>query len=240
MRVLLWVGFVFGAVLGAVLGVVAIFWVSLIRGKRAVHADGVLCRAEVTGGSPLDGPALVRLSGAFAPENTTGHDVLGLALRCQKRAVDDAADGDQDLLLGSFESFRTAEHDKGTTDAGDYLNNLYSSVTPWLYPQRGPITFHIGPLAPAPPRDRGADRDARLDADLAADRARLALRAGTPTTPGDVLAEIRLIAKLPIDQRALHESMFRTGRGVRPRGIRNGIRATVYPISQLARSLRGG
>jgi hypothetical protein len=111
-------------------------------------------------------------------------------------------------------------------------------VTPWTYPGHGPVTFHIRPLAPAPPRERGADRDARLDADLAADRARLALRVGDADR--DVVATIRLTARLPIDQRTLHESMFRTGRGVRPLGVRNGIRAAVYPISQFARGLRGG
>jgi hypothetical protein len=34
--------------------------------------------------------------------------------------------------------------------------------------------------------------------------------------------------------------MFRQGRAIRPVGFRNGVRATVYPISQLARRLRGG
>ncbi len=231
---LLAVGFVLGAMLGLMLGVVVIFWVSLVRGARAVHADGVLCRAEISGGA-LDGPALVRLSGAFAPQGTTGHDVLGLAIRCQRSAVDDARAGDQDLLLGTFESFATARRDEANTDAGDYLGNTYSSVTPWTLPGTGTVVFHIAPNAPAPPRERGADRLARLDADIAADRARLTLRSGAAE-----VAQIRLTARLAIDERQLRESMFRTGRGVKPRGFRNGIRATVYPISQLARRLRGG
>jgi hypothetical protein len=228
------IGFALGALLGAVLGVLVIFWVSLIRGKRAVHADGTICRAEVTG-APFDGPALVRLSGAFEGQDTTGHDVLGMAIRFQHAASDDAAIGDQDLLLGTFESFATARADEQRTNAGDYLGNTYSSVTPWSLPGRGPVVFHVAPLSPAPPADRAADRLGRLDADLAADRARLVLRDGD----GPV-ADIRLVARLAIDQRLLRESMFRTGRGVRPLGIRNGIRATVYPISQLARRLRDG
>ena len=54
------------------------------------------------------------------------------------------------------------------------------------------------------------------------------------------VAELRLIERLPIDGRALRVSMFRQGRAIRPVGFRNGVRATVYPISQLARRLRGG
>jgi hypothetical protein len=55
-----------------------------------------------------------------------------------------------------------------------------------------------------------------------------------------VIAELRLVERMPIDDRLLRASMFRQGRGVRPLGLRNGIRATVYPISQTARRLRGG
>jgi hypothetical protein len=95
-------------------------------------------------------------------------------------------------------------------------------------------------VAPAAlPADRGADRLARLDADLAADRARFELAVGT----GDArvaLAELRLIERIATDDRGLRASMFRQGRGVRPLGLRNGIRATVYPMSQTARHLRGG
>jgi hypothetical protein len=92
---------------------------------------------------------------------------------------------------------------------------------------------------PAQPADRGADRLARLDADLAADRARFDLVVGT----GDArraLAELRLVERIAADDRGLRTSMFRQGRGVRPLGLRNGIRATVYPMSQTARRLRGG
>ena len=74
--IVLWVLFAIGAVAGFVLGVVVIFWVSLIRGARAVHADGVVCRAELVArdalvGPRLAGPAIVRLSGAFEPQETT-------------------------------------------------------------------------------------------------------------------------------------------------------------------------
>jgi hypothetical protein len=245
MRILAAIGlavlFAAGAVLGLVLGPV-VFAVSGWRAARAVHADGVVCRAEITARDPcaarLAGPALVRLSGALAPQTTTGSDVLGLVIRMQRTASDDPARGDQDLLLGSFESFHTAGRDRARTDAGDYLANHYSTVTPWWLTGHGAVILRLVP-PPAAPASRGSDRLARLDADLAADRARFSLAVDTPAG-GSTVAELRLIARLAIDDRALRASMFRHGRGLRPLGLRNGIRATVYPISQLARRLRGG
>jgi hypothetical protein len=242
----LWVLFAVGAVAGFVLGVIAIFWVSLIRGARAVHADGVVCRAELIAHDALVGPrlagaALVRLSGAFEPQDTTGKDVLGLDLRLRRPAQAgslDATIGEQDLPLGTFESFITAARDRDRTDAVDYLDNRYSSVTPWWVPGVGPTVFHLLPPPPRP-RDRGADRLARLDADLVDDQARLGVSVEMNGGMIDV-AELRLIERLPIDGRALRVSMFRQGRAIRPVGFRNGVRATVYPISQLARRLRGG
>ena len=246
MRVLAAIGlmilFAVGAVLGLVVGLV-IFPVSLFRGARAVHADGVVCRAELVARDPagahLAGPALVRLSGAFAGQVATSSDVLGLDIRMQRTASADVRHGDQDLLLGSFESFATAGRDRANTNIGDYLANGYSTVTPWWVTSHGPVILRLIPLAPATLPDRGADRIARLDADLAADRARFELAVGT----GDAriaLAELRLVERITIDDRGLRASMFRQGRGVRPLGLRNGIRATVYPMSQTARRLRGG
>src|SRR4051812_3425432 len=166
MRVLVGLGlfllFVVGAVIGLVLGVLVIFWVSLIRGKRAVHAEGVVCRAEIIAqdgevGPRLAGSALVRLSGAFESQTTSGTDVLGLSVRT--RTVKDAASsdpriGDQDLVFGTFNSFLTAQKDRAATDAGDYLANKYSSVTPWWVPSKGPATLRLVPPHAAP-RDRG-------------------------------------------------------------------------------------
>jgi hypothetical protein len=244
MRVLAAIGltilFAIGAVLGLVIGVV-IFPISLYRAARAVHAEGVVCRAELVAQDPagqrLVGPALVRLSGAFGGQATRS-DVLGLDLRLQRTATSDPRDGDQDLLFGSFESFHTAGRDRANTNAGDYLANRYSTVTPWWVAALGPVTLRLAPPPPSP-AERGGDRLARLDADLAADRARFVLAVATGATER-VIAELRLVERLAIDDRALRASMFRQGRGVRPLGLRNGIRATVYPMSQTARRLRGG
>ncbi|TMQ17584.1 MAG: hypothetical protein E6J90_10850 [Deltaproteobacteria bacterium] len=245
MRVLAAIGlailFAIGAGLGLAIGAV-VFFVSWRRSARAVHADGVVCRGELTAAdrsaARLAGPALVRLSGALEGQATTGTDVLGVEIRMQRTARNDAAHGDQDLVFGSFESFATAARDRARTNAGDYLANCYSTVTPWWLTSHGPVILRLI-AAPAAAPERGSDRLARLDADLVTDRARFSLVVDAPA--GRVaLGELRLVERLAIDDRALRVSMFRQGRGVRPLGLRNGIRATVYPMSQLARRLRGG
>jgi hypothetical protein len=239
MRVGLILTFAIGMIIGAILGFF-IFWISLIRGARAVHAEGVLVRAELTSldavvGPTLTGPAIVRLSGAFGGEKGV-HDILGLELRLQKRAAD-PSEGDQDLVFGTFNSFRTAAVDKAHTDAGDYLANTFSSVTPWWTTALDrAVTFHLTPPAPGA-RGRGIDRVGRLEADLAAKTARFKILADEQE-----VAELNLLSRLDDsnDAASLRVSMFRCGRKIRPLGARNGIRAIVYPISELARRIRGG
>jgi len=234
--------FVLGALIGIAIGIV-VFFVSLVRRGRAVHAEGVVCRAELIAkdtvvGPTLAGPALVRLSGAFEDQASTRSDVLGLDIRMQRTASTDAHTGDQDLLLGTFESFSTAARDKANTNVGDYFGNRYSTVTPWHVRGTGPAILRLTPASQLP-ADRAPTRLLRLDADIAADRARMTLSVHRDDHATEI-AELRLVERLPTDARSLHTSMFRQGRALRPLGFRNGIRATVYPLSQLARSLRGG
>jgi len=118
------------------------------------------------------------------------------------------------------------------------VRDRYSTVTRWWMPGHGPMILRLLPPPPAP-ADRGRDRVGRLTADLAAARARFQLVA--TTRKGEIeLGELRLLQRLAIDDRTLRTSMLRQGRGVRPLGVRNGIRLCVYPMSQLARRLRGG
>ena len=163
---LAWVGllalFAIGAMLGLVLGVVLVFWVSLVRGARAVHAEGVMCRAEVIArdgvvGPLLAGPAIVRLSGAFEGP-ATAPTCSGSSSRLQRHAADPAI-GDQDLVFGTFESFATASRDRALTDVGDYIANKYSSVTPWWTPSLG--ARDAAPRAAAAGRARSRHRPAR-------------------------------------------------------------------------------
>ncbi|HEY0194936.1 MAG TPA: hypothetical protein VGC42_27675 [Kofleriaceae bacterium] len=178
----------------------------------------------------LAGPALVRLSGATAGQHARS-DILGLALRLQRRASRDPREGDQDLLFGTFESFFTLGRAVQHTRADDYLANRYASVAPWWIPGLGAAVLRLEPI-----RDAGAfpdeDRLARLDTAIGRDAARFALTAGDQR-----LGELVLRARRAGDPR-FRASLFRQGRGLRPLGFRNGIRATVYPINQTARRLR--
>lgn len=234
-----------GVVVGLLLAPVVFLW-SLVRGARAVHADGVLCAGvavaeDPTLGARLAGPVLARFSGAFQREGAAAPDVLGLALRFGRPADAPPEVGVQDVVLGTFESFATAGADKAKVAVGDYLANAYDSVAPWRVAGAGVVRLRIDP---GPPRDpgRGADRRARLGADAAAG-AELVLGVhpddgGTgPVTP---IARIRLAAVSTADPRRLRASLGRTALGLVAVGFRNGIRRAVYPASQLGRRIRGG
>jgi hypothetical protein len=238
--------------LGIVTGVLlapAIFLWSLIKGARAVHADGVLCRAELIAddavvGPRLAGPALARFSGAMQRDGASSPDILGLALRLRATAEADAGPevGDQDLVVGTFESFATAMKDKARTRVDDYLANEYDTVTPWRVEGVGVVRLRAVPGAARDPA-RGANRQARLAADIAAGVAELAL--GTHpddggTGPVTRVATIRITGISELDASGLREQLSRRGRGVTAVGYRNGIRRVVYPVSQAARRIRGG
>ena len=242
-RVGLSILFVLGALVGAVLAPV-VFLISLARKARSVHARGLVCAARVTAlddevGPRLAGPALVRLSGAFTAEDARDKDVLGLALRFRRPSDDapGALTGDQDLVLGTFESFATVRRDQARVNPDDFLANEYGSVTPWRVPARGVAHLRLVPPATAD-ASRAPTRTARLEADMAAGRAAFTLevRRGAAREP---VARVELVERLPVDGAALRVSMFRTGRGLVPTGFRNGIRALVYPASQAGRRLRG-
>jgi hypothetical protein len=198
----------------------------------------VICRAEVIAkdsivGPLLAGPALVRFSGALHNDGSPDQDILGLEIRMQREASSDVRVGDQDLLLASFERFRELGNAKQSTNVTDYLANTYSTVTRWLVPGIGPAVLRCRPAGPRIAST--SHRNAQLDADIAADRARMLL-----CVDQNEVAEIRILDRLADDLRTLRTSMSRHGRGVRAVGLRNGIRVTVYPLSQLARRLRRG
>lgn len=245
-------------VLGRGVGVAvapAVFVVSAARRARAVHAEGLVCRAEVVGvpgtlGARLTGPALARFSGAFADEGAPAPDILGLALRFQQAgdAPRDGGDldvtrGDQDLLTATFRSFRTASQDRASTDVTDYLSprNTYRTVAPWRVRGEGvaQLALQVANSGTPPPPGRGTSRRERLAIDIAQGRAALALTVAFDGDAPTEVAEIRLFALVPGDGRTLRESLRRTGRGLVADGFRNGIRRVVYPVSQTARRLVG-
>lgn len=246
--VAIWCGarFAVGAGLGVALGV-GFFLVALVRSARPVHAEGLVCRARLLPrdgelGPRLAGPALARFSGAFTDERGQRADVLGLILRLRTEDDERASGlaGDQDLLLATFESFRTAARDRASTDVSDYLANRYSSVAPWWLPGKGPATLRLARVTnvSVATTNEGALRRERLDEALAGGPVVLLLTADLGGERRE-LAEVHLLERLDEPGHALRGSMVRCGRGVRPVGFRNGLRATLYPMSQLGRRLRG-
>lgn len=300
--------FVAGALVGLILAI-AFVPVALLRAGRPVHKDGIVVRGELVArdeelGLVVAGPAWVRLSGAMGGAESGKSDVLGLALRMRRPGAtvsDDPAEGDQDVLFGTFESFHTALADKAKTIASDYLANRYSTVTPWWVRGQGPRTLRLTPdpstngrgsagrggddgssngaRAAAPDAthdgaDSSADAAARrggvsdrrlgasaasgpdaslveagasrgeaanrlfhLDEGIAEDRARFIVSVDDGDSSTEI-AELRLTERTTLEGHRLRASMFRAGRGLRAVGFRNGIRATLYPLSQLARRVR--
>ena len=237
-------------VLGMLLGVVIapmFFFSALARRARPVHQHGVVCRAMLIEldnnvGLRLAGPAIVRLSGAFSADTADGQrrpDILGIALRLQLEGFsEDLRVGDQDLVFGTFESFRTASEDRAKVDPRDFLANEYSSVTPWRVPGLGIMHLRLTAAGSAHV-DEGDTRNEVLERRISVGDAEMTLvaRRGGHTI---ALARVVLLQRLDMDGSALRISMFRTGRGFYPTGARNGLRAVGYPVSQLARRLRGG
>ncbi len=241
MRVVLGFLFLIGMVFGVALAPVIFLW-ALITGKRPIHFDGAVCKAELTGidqgaGRRLSGPAIARISGGLGKENSTGKDVLGFSVRCQETFTDDLTVGDQDLVFGTFTSFLSLPFTMKNVKTEDYLVNEYSSVTPWRVADFGCVTLRARP--PRTTVGAGENRLARLEADIAAKTAVFTIE-GKRGGDWIALATLRLVQRLPSDGKALKISMFRNGRKYHPTGARNGIRAVVYPVSQLARALRGG
>jgi hypothetical protein len=225
--------FVLGALLGVVVGI-AVFFISLKRAARAFHASGSVCNAELTGlddiGKKLAGSVRVRLSGASEPENSPKQSILGMALDIR---------GKQDLLVATFESFLKASEASASTNVSDYLANEYSSVTPWRVGGRT-VWFRA---IPAEQLASTGERVERLDASIAAGRAKLTLELRDGPGPSSKvlsqIAELRLTERLPADDPGFRMSMSRTALGAAPTGLRNGIRLVAYPASQLARRVRG-
>jgi hypothetical protein len=238
-------GFFLGALVASVFVAVPVLLAGVFRGRRVFHPRGTVCRAELVpldDGAPdvgrrLAGPATVRLSGAFEDENSPDADILGMAIRI---------DGVQDLPIATFESFRKGRDGLRNTDVADYLGNQYASVTPWRSAGLSVVWFRAVPCREATEALAAISgtRVERLDAHIAADRARFTLEARTAPGPDGPrrarLAELRLVERLPDDDRRFRTSMFRTGRGLVPTGFRNGLRAITYPVGQLARRIRGG
>jgi len=223
---------IFGVVLAPL-----IFLFSLVRGLRAFHPRGTICRAKVVAldpdvGARLAGSARVRLSGSTGDENSAVQTVLGMAIK---------TDAGQDLPLATFESFLKLGDATKNTIVADYLANQFASVTPWRVRGLGIVWLRAVPIAPA---HGTGSRVERLDEAIESGKATFVLEArdaaGATAAVRSKLAELHLTERLADDDRSFTISMFHTAAGFVPTGVRNGIRVIVYPTSQLARRIRGG
>ncbi|MEO6774054.1 MAG: hypothetical protein ABI467_13730 [Kofleriaceae bacterium] len=231
--------FVVGMIVATVVLALPIFVFSFVRAARAFHPRGTVCRANVVAldqdaGARLAGSARVRLSGSTGAEDATVQTVLGMAIKL---------DAGQDLPLATFEAFLKLADATEHTHVADYLANEFASVSPWRVRGLGIMWLRAVPSTPADPAAIGT-RVERLDARIAAGHATLVLEARDAPGPNAAvrarLAELHLVERLAQDDPRFEISMFHTAAGISPTGIRNGIRAVVYPVSQLARRLRGG
>ncbi len=225
-------------ILVALIVSIYIFFRSLHRKGRAFHKWGSVCRAEITAlderGTRFAGVARVRFSTSTAEENSPDPSIIGMAIKIEDQ---------QDIVVATFESFMKVDEATKNTDVADYMKNEYGSVAPWRVPGLGPIWFRAIPNPDSTAAIKTGTRTERLDADIAANRASFVIEVRErPFADGKVLArvaELRLLERAPDDDSTFHISMFHTGRGIKPTGFRNGLRAVVYPVSQFARGLRG-
>jgi hypothetical protein len=226
--------FFLGVVIAAIVVAPVIFARSFVRRRRSFHPSGTVCLAELTplagAGPRLEGAARVRLSSATAPENAPDPSILGMAIKLAH----------QDLPLATFEAFAEARAATARTNVADYLGNQYASVAPWRAPGLGVVWLRA---IPEPVQLTTGTRVERLEAAVAVRGATFVLEAREAPGPHAAvrarLATLRLTQVLREDDPAFQISMFRTA-GLVPTGFRNGVRAVVYPVSQLARRLRGG
>jgi hypothetical protein len=156
--------------------------VSWARRARTFHPRGDAYLADVTPlpgggalGEALAGFALVRFSGALWKSRWEHLDVLGCALRFRRREDASTAPdaGDQDLLLATILRPWTMGLAPFTTDASDYLDNLYYAVSPFDVPGFGRAFLRLRPEVRH--SAAGSTRAARLDATVARDGVALTL-----------------------------------------------------------------
>jgi hypothetical protein len=239
---------------GAALGV-AVGWAiapffglsSLLRQARTFHPRGPTYHALVVrhrdagpevGGlaARLEGPAVVRWSGALWKRSQRLPDVLGCAIRFRRSEGDSAAPerDDQDLLFATILRPWTMPSAPFTTIVRNYLANTYYAVSPFDVGEPRRVYFRLQP-AVSPRASRGS-REARLASATERGEATLDLGiADGPFGPWSPLVCVRLVAEAEIDGEALRFDPFRDGRGLRPRGFVHALRRGVYRLSQRAR-----
>jgi hypothetical protein len=237
---------------GTLAGVLAapfIALVSLLRGERMFHPDGLVfrarvaphprCPAEFRGvAERLGGPALARFSGALWRRGFEHLDVLGIALRLLSGDGASPEDVDQDILFATIRSPLTMALSPLTTDAGDYFANRYWAVSPFDVGLDRHVKLRLVGTRQAA-RKHGQGREPRLRRAVAAGEAIWQLEARRVFAPTyRPLATVTLESESDLDQSALRFSPFHDARGIIPRGLVHAMRKPAYAASQLGRAVR--
>ncbi len=191
-------------------------------------------------GRRLDGRALARCSGALWKHPREHFDVLGIALRLRHDARPFGSgleSGDQDLLFATIISPLTMPLSPLTTNAHDFLANIYYGVAPFAAARNLRVKLRLRPLVrPDPSASHEETRDDRLRIAVAAGRAIFALEARRTLTPTWYpLARVTLEREVVIDQQSLRFDPFHADAGLIPVGLVHAIRRAAYAASQQAR-----
>lgn len=194
-------------------------------------------------GRRLAGRVLARCSGALWKHPIERFEVLGIALRFRATGRPfhaTAEPGDQDLLLATIASPWTMPLSPLTTNAHDYLANIYYGVSPFAVDDDRRVKLRLRPLHADGTASARATRDERLREAVDLGHAVFALEARPTLRRGwHPIARIVLEREVAIDQQALRFDPFRVGAGVAPVGLVHAIRRAAYPASQWARPPHG-
>ena len=217
------IGLIHGYILGFFTGLI-----SFLRSSRMFHPRGVVFGAEVDS-KFLPEKALVRFSSAWW-KNKEWPDALGISIRFHE---DNKI---QDLLFASFSSPLLLFISPFITNFKDYLENMYYGVG--FFQRDGRIVkYQIHPIRTE--KIQGS-RKQRLEHDYLQGETTLELlEEDQETKESKVIASIRLVERLEIDQEQIRFSPFRNDFNILPRGYLQYLRVGAYKLSQWARPKSG-
>jgi hypothetical protein len=227
-------GYAIGPVTGAI---------SFIRRSRMFHPRGVTYVAAVSPTDefflPLPENALVRFSSAWW-KNKEWIDVLGIAIRFSnnREFTEVARAGDQDLLFATVRSPWVLPIAPLTTQFHDYLGNDYFAVSPFSVGGESISRYGKFRLRPLKPSEPGRNREVRLLESTEKNEASFELEFfefADPLREWQSVANIDLVRPIALEQEKLRFDPFRSGVGIRPRGLIHYLRIGAYGFSQALR-----
>jgi len=207
-----------------------------------LHVDPAAQADDAVLGRRLQGEVLLRFSDALSKQGPRRFDVLGMALRFGRGVA--GFDGDQDLLFATIQRPWTMPIAPVLTDTSDYVGNDYFAVSPFATPEHERAYFRVHPeVSGVWGRDDGAPalpaHEMRRERIIAlAEGSDLELELGISKGPWGrfrPLGRMTIDRALPRDPVALSFDPFRSGAGIRPRGLVHALRRGVYAASRTTR-----